>query len=104
MNRTPSKTITKETLHGSPVNHNILYKETRNKLKDLRSKVELLMMSMIKQLRVDCVKRMLMDTYPLTTLYDILEELVSAASETNEKGNSIIVLSSDIEAVASASH
>ncbi|KAG5575544.1 hypothetical protein H5410_055678 [Solanum commersonii] len=46
---------------------------------------------------------MLIDTYPLTTLYDILEELVSAASETNEKGNSIIVLSSDIEVVASAS-
>ncbi|WMV18668.1 hypothetical protein MTR67_012053 [Solanum verrucosum] len=73
MNRTPSKKITSESLHESPVNHNILYKKTRNKLKDLKLEVELLMLNMIEQIRVDCVKRIrLMDTYPLTTLYDIV--------------------------------
>lgn len=38
---------------------------------------------------------MLMDNYLFATLYDILGELVSAVSEKNEKGNSVIVLSSD---------
>jgi len=41
--------------------------------------------------------------YPLTTLYDILEELASVAFETNQKGNYVIVLSSDTEVAASAS-
>ncbi|KAH0661729.1 hypothetical protein KY284_026660 [Solanum tuberosum] len=44
-----------------------------------------------------------MDTYPLTTHYDIIEDLVTDAFEANEKENYVIVLSSDIEVVASAS-
>ncbi|KAG5599358.1 hypothetical protein H5410_030728 [Solanum commersonii] len=52
---------------------------------------------------VECVKRMLMGTYLLTTHYDILEDLVTDAFEANEKENYVIVLSRDIEVVASAS-
>ncbi|KAH0658099.1 hypothetical protein KY289_026847 [Solanum tuberosum] len=44
-----------------------------------------------------------MDTYPLTTHYDIIEDLVTDAFEANEKENYVIVLSSDIEVVASPS-
>ncbi|WMV07629.1 hypothetical protein MTR67_001014, partial [Solanum verrucosum] len=69
VDRTPSKKITSELLYESLVNHNILYKKTHKKFKNLKSKVELLMLSMIKQIGVDCVKRMLMNTYPLTTAF-----------------------------------
>lgn len=40
MDKTPSKKITSKSLHEPPINH--------NKLKDLKSEVELLMLSMIK--------------------------------------------------------
>lgn len=92
MDRTPLKKITSESLHESPINHNILYKRTCNKLKDLKSEVELLILSMIKQIEIDWVKRMLMDTNPLTTLYDILEELVSVVSCLKQMKNEIMLL------------
>lgn len=53
------------------------------------------MLSMIKRIGVDYVKWILMNTYPLTTLYDIREEL--------KKENCVIILSSDIKVAGSAS-
>ncbi|KAF3680705.1 hypothetical protein FXO38_00798 [Capsicum annuum] len=92
-----------EPLYGSPTNHNILYRDTRNKLKKLNSEVEILLLRMISEAGVDLMKQMLMNNYTLTIIYDILKELIFAISEANEKGNFVIVLSSDAEAEATAS-
>ncbi|OIT19363.1 hypothetical protein A4A49_41871 [Nicotiana attenuata] len=99
MDRTPSKKIVDEPLHGSPVNHNILYQDVRNKLKNLKTEINLLMLRQTREIGADFVKRLLLDSYPLTSCYDMLEELLA---EQDEDPN-VIVISSDTEVASKVS-
>ncbi|OIT30853.1 hypothetical protein A4A49_43084 [Nicotiana attenuata] len=100
MERTPTKKNVDEPLHGSPINHNILCQDVRNKLKNLKIETNLLMLRLTREIGADYVKRLL-DSYPLTSCYDMLEELVA---EHDEKPDTpVIVISSDTEAASKAS-
>ncbi|OIT30305.1 hypothetical protein A4A49_55494 [Nicotiana attenuata] len=100
MDRTPTKKID-EPLQGSPVNHNILYHDVRNKLKNLKTETNLLMLRITREIGKDYVKRVLLDSYPLTTCYDMFEELLSEQEE--EPNAPVIVISSDTEATSKVS-
>ncbi|OIT22986.1 hypothetical protein A4A49_65639 [Nicotiana attenuata] len=101
MERTPTKKIIDEPLHGSPINHNILYQDVRNKLKNLKTETNLLMLRLTREIGADHVKRFLLDSYPLTSCYDMLEELLAEQDE--EPDTPVIVISSDTEAASKAS-
>ncbi|OIT05717.1 hypothetical protein A4A49_61309, partial [Nicotiana attenuata] len=90
-----------EPLHSSPVNHNILYQDVRNQLKKLKTEVNLLRLRMTREIGIDYIKRFLLDSYPLTCCYDMLEELLADQNEDND--NLVIVISSDTEATSMAS-
>ncbi|OIT19742.1 hypothetical protein A4A49_55099 [Nicotiana attenuata] len=95
MERTQTKKTVDEPLHGSPINHNILYQDVGNKLKNLKTETNLLMLRLTKEIGVDYVKRLLLDSYPLTCCYDMLEELLAEQDEDND--TLVIVISSDTE-------
>ncbi|OIS99619.1 hypothetical protein A4A49_62678 [Nicotiana attenuata] len=101
MDRTPSKKIVDEPLHGSPVNHNVLYQDVRNKLKNLKTEINLLMLRLTREIGADFVKRLLLDSYPLTSCYDMLEELLAEQDE--DLNTPVIVISSDTEAASKVS-
>ncbi|OIT21391.1 hypothetical protein A4A49_55749, partial [Nicotiana attenuata] len=99
--RTPTKKTIDEPLHGSPINHNILYQDVRNQLKKLKTETNLLMLRLTREVGADYVKRFLLDSYPLTCCYDILEEMLTEHDEDNN--NPVIVISSDTEAASKVS-
>ncbi|OIT21209.1 hypothetical protein A4A49_57250, partial [Nicotiana attenuata] len=99
--RTPTKKIVDEPLHGSPINHNILHQDVRNKLKNLKTETNLLMLRLTREIGADYVKRLLLDSYPLTCCYDMLEELLAEQDEDSD--TPVIVISSDTEAASKAS-
>ncbi|OIT38317.1 hypothetical protein A4A49_51790 [Nicotiana attenuata] len=101
MERTLTKKIIDEPLHGSPINHKILYQDVRNKLKNLKIETNLLMLRLTREIGADYVKRLLLDSYPLTSCYDMLEELLVEQDE--EPDTPVIVISSDTEAASKAS-
>ncbi|OIT32272.1 hypothetical protein A4A49_65067, partial [Nicotiana attenuata] len=80
---------------------NILYQDVRNKLKNVKTETNLLMLRLTKEIGADYVKRLLLDSYLLICCYDMLEELLAEQDE--EPDTPVIVISSDTEAASKAS-
>lgn len=76
-----------EPFHDSPVNHNILYQDVRSQLKKLKCEVKLSLLRMTREIGIDYMKRLLINSYPLTGIYDMLEELLTTTSDPNKANN-----------------
>lgn len=81
MDWTPTKKVIDE----------IFYQDVRNQLKKLKSEVNQLMLRMTREIGVDYIKRLLMDSSPLIGIYDMLEDLLTTASDPNEANDNSII-------------
>ncbi|OIT21303.1 hypothetical protein A4A49_64551 [Nicotiana attenuata] len=103
MDRTPTKKVVEQPLHGSPVSHNILYHDLKRDYSKLKREVHELIERVVRDSSVDYLKSVMLEEHPLTSLYTMLDDMPTPSVPGGTKSNSIIIISSDTESVSKTS-
>ncbi|OIT04275.1 hypothetical protein A4A49_65138 [Nicotiana attenuata] len=103
MDKTPTKKHVKQPLHGSPVSHNILYQDLKRDYTKLKREVTELIERVVRDSSIDYLKSVMLEEYPLTSLYTMLDDMPTPSVHSGAKSNSIIVITSDTESASKTS-